>query len=211
MSKSCGKNRDLHINTAKCGNSLANEQKIWYNSVAMQFPSPYDEKLRSDQILNYQIESLQVEDLATCLQTIHRAFLINCERFGFTKENYPGCAAFMTLDELIADKRGGAHVYAIRVDGLIAGCVTLKRINTDTYAFRRFAVLPEYQNLGLGKALVQHCKQKAKEYGGKRMQLLMVYENEPLRKLYESYGFALIETRRDDEHPFLCGIYEMNL
>jgi hypothetical protein len=43
------------------------------------------------------------------------------------------------------------------------------------------------------------------------MQLLMVYENEPLRKLYESYGFALIETRRDDEHPFLCGIYEMNL
>ena len=146
-------------------------------------------------ILKFQIESLQVHELSLCLETIHRAFRINCERFGFTKENYPGCAAFMTL----------------RVDGLIAGCVTLKRINTDTYAFRRFAVLPEYQNLGLGKALVQHCKQKAKEYGGKRMQLLMVYENEPLRKLYESYGFALIETRRDDEHPFLCGIYEMNL
>ena len=161
--------------------------------------------------MELQIESLQVHELEECLNTIHRAFRVNCERFGFTKENYPGCAAFLTLDELIADKQGGAHIYAIRVDGVIAGCVILKRVSPDTYAFRRFAVLPEYQQLGLGKRLALHCRQKAKEYGGKRLQLLMVYENEALRKLYESYGFSLIETRRDDEHPFLCGIYEMTL
>ena len=115
--------------------------------------------------MNYQIESLQEAELAACLNTIHRAFLINCEKFGFTKENYPSCAAFMTLDELIADKKGGAHIYAIRIEGIIAGCVTLKRVDPETYAFRRFAVLPEYQNLGLGKRLVRHSKQKAKEYG----------------------------------------------
>jgi GNAT superfamily N-acetyltransferase len=157
------------------------------------------------------IESLEISELPACLETIHRAFSLNCERFGFTKENYPSCAAFMTLDELIADKQGGAHVYAIRVEDVIAGCVMLKRVDRDTYAFRRFAVLPEYRHLGLGKRLVAHCKAKATQYGGKRLQLLMVYENEQLRKLYESYGFSLVETRQDDDHPFLCGIYEMNL
>ncbi len=160
---------------------------------------------------DYIIESLTLRDLPECLETIHRAFLPNCERYGFTKENYPGCAAFMTLDELVSEKNGGTHIYAIRIDGVIAGCVMLKRTSEDIYSFRRFAVLPEYRHLGFGKQLVAHCKSKAREYGGKKLQLLMVYQNEPLRALYESYGFTLVKTGCDDEHPFEYGIYEMKV
>ena len=42
---------------------------------------------------NYRISSVQIENLPMCLDTIHRAFKLNCDRFGFTKENYPTCAA----------------------------------------------------------------------------------------------------------------------
>lgn len=160
---------------------------------------------------NYRISSVQIENLPMCLDTIHRAFKLNCDRFGFTKENYPTCAAFMTLDELKKAKESGTHIYAVWVDSRIAGCVQLKRHENDVYWLRRFAVLPEYQNLGFGKELISFCKHKAIEYSGKKIQLLMVYENEQLRNLYTSCGFVLKETRRDDEHPFLCGIYEMDL
>ncbi len=162
-------------------------------------------------MIDYTIQSLTAEQLPQCLETVHRAFGANCERFGFTKENYPSCAAFLTLDDLIKAKQQGTHFYAICIDGKVAGCVQLKRINGDTYSFTRFAVLPEYQHLGLGRRLVNHCREKATEYGAKKMTLLMIYENEKLRHFYESCGFVLVETKRDDSHPFLCGIYEMRL
>lgn len=162
-------------------------------------------------MIEYKIESVSVEQLPQCLETIHKAFNINCQRFGFTKENYPSCAAFLTLDDLKKAKDKGTHIYAIWLDGKVAGCVQLKRTENNEYAFTRFAVLPEYQNLGLGRELVLHCKKKAAEYGGKRLTLLMVYENEQLRHFYEACGFTLVKTRRDDQHPFLCGIYEMEV
>ena len=160
---------------------------------------------------DYIIESVKIEDLPMCLDTIHRAFKRNCERFGFTKENYPSCAAFMTLEELTKAKKTGTHIYAAWIGGEIAGCVQLKRGEDKVYHFKRFAVLPEYQHVGIGKELVSFCRYKAKLYGGKKLRLLMVYENEPLRKLYESYGFTLVETMQDEAHPFICGIYEMEL
>lgn len=160
---------------------------------------------------NFIIHSVTFEQLPQCLETIHKAFGVNCERFGFTKENYPSCAAFLTLDDLIKAKENGTHFYAVFVDEKMAGCVQLKRTDTDTYSFTRFAVLPEFQHLGLGRALVSHCRSKALEYGAKKISLLMVYENESLRHFYESCGFVLKETKRDDLHPFLCGIYEMNV
>ena len=73
------------------------------------------------------------------------------------------------------------------------------------------AVLPEYRHLGFGKQLVEHCRRKAKEYGGKKLRLLMIYQNAHLRALYESYGFTLKEIGHDAQHPFEYGIYEMEL
>ncbi len=162
-------------------------------------------------MVKHTIQSVSLEQLPQCLETIHKAFSINCEKYGFTEENYPSCAAFIGLEDLIKAKENGTHFYAVFIDGRVAGCVQLKRIDAVTYSFTRFAVLPEYQHLGLGRELVAHCKAKATEYGAKKMTLLMVYENESLRRFYESCGFTLVETKRDSQHPFLCGIYEMIL
>jgi len=162
-------------------------------------------------MLNISIRSVKKEELPLCLETIHQAFALNCARFGFTRENYPRCAAFMTLAELEELKASGAHVYGAWVDDTLAGCVLLKRAPENVYLFQKFAVLPDYQHLGLGRALVEHCKQRAIYHGGEKLQLLMVYENEALRHFYRSCGFRLLETRKDPDYPFLAGIYEMEL
>lgn len=160
---------------------------------------------------SYRISSIKTEELSACLDTIHRAFSINCERFGFTKENYPSCAAFMTMEELQAEKESGTHIYGAWVDGRIVGSVQIKKNADKVYTLKRFAVLPEYQHGGIGKALVAHCIDRATTYGGVAVRLLMVYENEKLRSFYESCGFRLVQTLRDEAHPFLCGIYETEL
>ena len=162
-------------------------------------------------MINYRISSIKDHELSACLETIHSAFRVNCERFGFTKKNYPSCAAFMTLDELKQEKESGTHIYGAWVGDKLVGSVQIKKDETRTYTFKRFAVLPEYQHGGIGKALVAHCIDRATTYGGVAIRLLMVYENEKLRSFYESFGFRLIKTARDDAHPFLFGIYELEL
>ena len=160
---------------------------------------------------HYKILSVTDEDLPMCLDTIHQAFAENAEIFGFTKESYPSCGAFMTMEQLKTTKEKGVHMYAAWVDEAIVGYVQLEKLPEGTYSFQKFAVLPEYQQLGLGKALISFCKNKATIYGGKKIKLLMVYKNEKLRSFYAANGFELIETKSDPEHPFLCGIMEMKL
>lgn len=159
----------------------------------------------------HDIRSVTYEQLPQCLETVQKAFGVNCEKFGFTKENYPSCAAFLTLKDLIKAKKNGTHFYGVFVDGRIAGCVQLKRVDKATYSFTRFAVLPEYQHYGFGRELIAHCKAKAREYGAQKMTLLMMYDNEHLRRFYESCGFELVRTQQDEFHPFLCGIYEIQV
>lgn len=159
----------------------------------------------------YRIALAAQEDLPACLSTIHLAFAANCEKFGFTRENYPSCAAFLTMDALLADLARGTLLYGAWDAGKIVGCVMLTPQPDGVYAFRRFAVLPQYQHLGLGRQLVHFCTQQVQKSGGEKIELLMVYDNEPLRHFYESCGFALVRTQRDCAHPFLCGIYEMTV
>ena len=117
----------------------------------------------------------------------------------------------MTLEELRREKESGTHIYGAWVEDKLIGSVQIKKDADLVYTFKRFAVLPEYQHGGIGKALVAHCIDRATTYGGVAIRLLMVYENERLRNFYESCGFRLTKTCRDDKHPFLCGIYELEL
>lgn len=159
----------------------------------------------------YKILSVRDEDIPACAETIRRAFSVSAKRFGFTKENYPSSGAFITEEMIREKKQKGVHMYAAWIDGRIAGYVQLEKLAAGIYSFQKFSVLPEYQQSGIGSALIAFCKNKATIYGGKEIHLIMVYENKKLLSLYESYGFVLTETKSDDAHPFLQGIMVMKL
>ncbi len=163
-------------------------------------------------MLEYAIHSVEYEQLPKCLDTLHSAFGKSAEQFGYTKETYPSSAAYVTLEELTEAKKNGVHMYAACVeDGTVAGYVQLQKREGGVYTFRRFAVLPEYQSLGIGRALVAHCRERAALYGGKKMTLLMIDSNQKLKNFYISCGFRVVKTANDASYPFTYSIMELEL
>ncbi len=163
-------------------------------------------------MLEYGIHSVEYEQLPLCLEALHKAFGESAAVFGYTKETYPSSGAYVTLDELIAAKERGVHMYCACVEGgKVAGYVQLEKLGDGAYAFRRFAVLPEYQKLGIGRALVSHCRERATLYGGKRLTLLMIDANKKLKDFYISCGFRVTQTAKDDTYPFEYSIMELAL
>ena len=162
-------------------------------------------------MIHYEIRSVDEKDLPLCLEAIHAAFGDSEKRFGYTRETYPSSGAYLTLEDLKKSKARGVHMYAAYVGERVAGYVQLEKVKDGVYAFRRFAVLPEYQNLGLGRALITHCRKRAMSYGGRKLTLLMIYENNVLRAFYESNGFRLMYTGRDKDYPFEYAIMELEL
>ena len=160
---------------------------------------------------NYRILSVSEDDFEACAQTIRSAFKDNAIKYGFTKENYPSGGAFIQVDDLKKAKVRGVHMYAAWLGNDIVGYVQLERVDGKTYSFQKFAVLPECQQLGVGKMLIAFCKNKAKIHGADKLVLLMVYENKKLLKFYEANGFKLVRTERDEKHPFLQGIMQMDI
>ncbi|MFI3324637.1 MAG: GNAT family N-acetyltransferase [Clostridia bacterium] len=160
---------------------------------------------------NFRIMTIKDEDLLECVNTIRSAFAVNAKIFGFTKQNYPSSGAFITLEDLQMAKARNVHMYGVWIENEIAGYVQLERKGEDTYSFQKFAVLPEYRQLGIGKALIAFCKNKATIYGAKKISLIMVLENERLLNIYLESGFKLIGTKEDDAHPFVQGVMELTL
>ena len=161
-------------------------------------------------MINYEIRSVEEHELGACLSTLHAAFGDSAKRFGYTKESYPSSGAYITLNDLVTAKQRGVHMYAA-VGETVAGYVQLEKKKDGVYLFRRFAVLPDFQHIGLGKALIAHCRKRAAAIGARRIELLMMYENTGLLAFYESNGFRLVRTGRDDKYPFEYAILEMEI
>ncbi|MBF4473376.1 GNAT family N-acetyltransferase [Flavobacterium sp. HJJ] len=98
----------------------------------------------------------------------------------------------------IIDK-GGMIFYA-RYNNKIVGTVSLLKIDYAVFELTKMAVSDGNQGLGIGKKLMEHCLNKAKENG---IQKLILYSNRkllPALALYESFDFM--------EIPLEEGIYE---
>ncbi|MEM2876290.1 MAG: ribosomal protein S18-alanine N-acetyltransferase [Candidatus Bathyarchaeia archaeon] len=56
------------------------------------------------------------------------------------------------------------------------------------------AVLPEYRNMGIGKALIMEAMNKMLEYGAKECYLEVRVSNTPAISLYSKLGFNIVKT-----------------
>ena len=162
-------------------------------------------------MLEYEIHSVEEHQLPECLDAIHAAFGESARAYGYTRETYPSSAAYLTLGELAEAKAKGVHMYAAYVDGRVAGFVQLEKQGEGVYMFRRFAVLPEYQKLGIGRALVSHCRERAALYGGRILRLIMIDKNTRLKDFYISNGFKTVGSQEAPSLPFDFFIMELEL
>ncbi|WP_245879055.1 GNAT family N-acetyltransferase [Vibrio diazotrophicus] len=80
-----------------------------------------------------------------------------------------------------------------RVDGNIAGFVTV-RVDNDDASIGLIGVLPEYQALGLGRALIQCAESYAVEKGCKNLSVATQLSNLSAMNLYMKSGYSLQQT-----------------
>jgi GNAT superfamily N-acetyltransferase len=74
-------------------------------------------------------------------------------------------------------------------DSQPAGCVALRKIDTETCEMKRMFVYPQFQGKGTGKALAESIIREAKKAGYLSMKLDTSFRQKEALQLYEKMGF----------------------
>ncbi|HEV7627874.1 MAG TPA: GNAT family N-acetyltransferase, partial [Streptomyces sp.] len=84
----------------------------------------------------------------------------------------------------------GSIMLAVERAGELVACCQLERRGDDAY-FGMFAVRPELQGAGLGKAVLAEAERTVRaEWGAREMQMTVIQQREDLISWYERRGYA---------------------
>ncbi|MCX7027877.1 MAG: GNAT family N-acetyltransferase [Spirochaetes bacterium] len=102
--------------------------------------------------------------------------------------------SFQDIEEELASLPGkyaepeGALIVAV-VDGVVCGCVALRRIGEGVGEMKRLFVTEGRKGLGLGRGLAEKIITEAKAKGYRSMRLDSLERMKPALGLYRSLGF----------------------
>jgi len=103
---------------------------------------------------------------------------------------------------------GGGHLFLAMEDGVVIGSAALVNEHDGVYELAKMAVDPAARGKGIGKILIEHCLQKAKDIQAKT---ILLYSNSQLTtaiSMYEKYGFKHIPVV---DSPFVTADVKMEL
>lgn len=160
-----------------------------------------------------RIRKVNRRDLPACAELIRRSFMTVADSFGITEANAPRFTAFATSEErllwhLDVEKR---PMFVAEEGGALCGYYSLLIQENGECELNNLAVLPEYRHRGLGRQLLEHAFQIARERGCSAMNIGIVEENAVLRRWYEQCGAVHTGTRKFDFFPFTCGYLKKEL
>jgi putative acetyltransferase len=88
--------------------------------------------------------------------------------------------------------RDGVAFFVIRHDGTAAGCGGVKLFGTAYGEIKRMYVRPQFRGLGLGKLMLQHLADYARQQGVTVLRLETGIHQSEAIGLYERFGFVRI-------------------
>ena len=111
------------------------------------------------------------------------------DEYGFTEKNAPRFTAFATTQDRLYWHMDGEHrpMYVFEEDGALCGYYSLLLQGNGECELNNLAVLPEYRHKGIGRQLLVHSFNIAKELGCRIINIAIVEENRVLRKWYDGH------------------------
>lgn len=91
----------------------------------------------------------------------------------------------------IIDK--GGHIYFAKCNNEIVGTSSLIKLGMGEYELAKMAVTEQYKGLGIGKVLLEHCIQKAREINAVKLSLFSNTKLTSAIHLYKKYGFTEVQ------------------
>ena len=159
------------------------------------------------------IKEVRKNDIPECVEVIRESFLTIANEFGFTEENAPRFTAFATNKERLYWHYDNVnrYMYAYYDGEKLVGYYSLVMVEDSECELQNLCVLPYYRHKGIGKELLQHAFDQAREKKCVKINIGIVEENKVLRRWYESNGFYHKGAEKLDFFPFTCGYMERNL
>lgn len=141
-------------------------------------------------------------DAQTLARIIAAANRPVAERFGLTRENAPTHPSLCEPDWVETGMERGEEYFLISVSGEDAGCVACEFPTADLAYLNRLAVLPAFQGQGLGRGLVDHVLNLARERGRGTVSIGIIAGHRELKAWYETLGFVVSEKKEIPHLPF---------
>ncbi len=153
----------------------------------------------------FEIRNASEKDIDQILEITNSAFAAYKE-LAKTEFDLP---ALKETKEIIADDIKNKLVLVAYINGKVVGSVRVS-VNGETGYLSRFGVSPDYQNLGIGKALMNLVDINMKVLGVKQLQLHTAAKIRSLVVFYYGRGFYIDSTTKDRDYirALLCKDYD---
>jgi N-acetylglutamate synthase-like GNAT family acetyltransferase len=107
--------------------------------------------------------------------------------------------------------KDGYFPYGHFVGGKLVGFASLTEMGSGAYEMNDVSILPEYRHFGYGKELLDFCKAKVRELGGKIITIGIVEENAVLKEWYTANGFIHTGAKQLEHLQFTEGFMEWSV
>jgi GNAT superfamily N-acetyltransferase len=84
---------------------------------------------------------------------------------------------------------GKGGIYLATLDGIPSGVCALKPVSDEEVELKRFYVAPSTRGNGMGRLLLEHALDAARQFGYKQVRLETFDFMKSAVKMYKSYGF----------------------
>ncbi len=128
---------------------------------------------------------------------IYRHGTLYCQEYGWD-ERFEALVTGVVADYMKHHDPARESCWIAEKDGKNVGCVFLVRHSDEIAKLRLLIVEPETRGSGIGARLVEECIRFARQSGYKKMQLWTNSCLHSARKIYERFGFQLIEESPHD-------------
>ena len=115
--------------------------------------------------------------------------------------------------EILNDPQGtvigrGGYIFLAMDENKVIGTAGISKEDDEVYELVKMTVDPAYQGQGISKILLNHCLEKARELGARKVFLFSNSQLQTAIKLYTKYGFRHIDAANS---PLLTADVKMEL